>query len=346
MLSANVVHAAVTGMTGAGKSTLMNAMILSSEMSGQAVALFDPSGGFYQLSGHSMVWRGGLFRKVDDCAAGLAYLAAAITDEASTVPRPLLIFVDEVPELIRQAPEIQSYIAALAGVGRQADMHLVIGAQHPLAEELGPTTMRNIPTRITGRVTDKMAAKTVTGHSDSGAENLRGGGDMIIYVGGVKTHFQAAMPSGEQLNEWAHRYPPCAVNVPRDMARGVPTMPQDVASQANITDSKIMSSGAPFTLGPRKPHGGSEVDPIPEIVLTKIRRYYRENHSKPPSGQWVRRLTKGMKVTDYREFNALKAARAIYEALLAAGIEYEGYDPASQETAGTVIAGTVERGKI
>ena len=104
-----------------------------------------------------------------------------------------------------------------------------------------------------------------------------------------------------------------------------------------------MSSSAPFNLGPRKPHGGSEVDPIPEIVLTKIRRYYRENHSKPPSGRWVRRLTQTLRATDYVEFNPLKAQRAIYEALLAAGIGYDGYDPASQETAGTVMAGTVER---
>jgi len=70
--SAGNVHCAVIGMTGSGKSTLMKTMILSAEMVGGAkVALFDPSGGFYPLSGHPAVWRGGLFRWAEECERGL-----------------------------------------------------------------------------------------------------------------------------------------------------------------------------------------------------------------------------------------------------------------------------------
>jgi len=65
------VHAAVIGMTGSGKSTLMRTMAFSAQRIGGAkVALFDPSGGFRALSGHPSVWRGGLFSAADECEAG------------------------------------------------------------------------------------------------------------------------------------------------------------------------------------------------------------------------------------------------------------------------------------
>ena len=60
-------HAAAIGMTGSGKSTLMRTMILSAQLIGGAkVALFDPTNGFYSLSGHPSVWGGGLFQSPAD----------------------------------------------------------------------------------------------------------------------------------------------------------------------------------------------------------------------------------------------------------------------------------------
>jgi len=73
------VHAAVIGMTGSGKSTLMRTMILSAQLIGGAdIAIFDPSRGFWGLSGHPSVWRGGLFQTPEECELGLAALARSI----------------------------------------------------------------------------------------------------------------------------------------------------------------------------------------------------------------------------------------------------------------------------
>ncbi len=75
----NNVHAAVIGMTGSGKSTLMKTMLLSAQMTGGSkIALFDPSGGFQALSGHPSVWRSGLFRRAEDCEIGLEILARGL----------------------------------------------------------------------------------------------------------------------------------------------------------------------------------------------------------------------------------------------------------------------------
>jgi len=213
----NNVHAAVIGMTGSGKSTLMKTMLLSAQMTGGSkIALFDPSGGFQALSGHPSVWRSGLFRRAEDCEIGLEILARGLhRDRSDPDNAPLMyIFVDEVPELVRQRPLIKDYLGAIARAGRQYGYHLIIGAQHPLASELGSDTMRNIPVRLIGRVADRAAAYSAAGRTDSGAEHLRGGGDFVALNGTIKRHFQAAMPSPELLQQWARRYPPRPPRVP------------------------------------------------------------------------------------------------------------------------------------
>jgi hypothetical protein len=78
-------HAAVIGMTGSGKSTLMKTMILSAEMVGGAkVALLDPSGGFEPLSGHPAVWRSGMFRRAEECEGALEVLVRMMSQRSKS----------------------------------------------------------------------------------------------------------------------------------------------------------------------------------------------------------------------------------------------------------------------
>jgi len=124
------------------------------------------------------------------------------------------VFVDEVPELVRQRGGIKEHLGRLAQAGRHGGVHLILGAQHPLASELGSATLRNIPVRLVGRVADRAAAYNAAGRSDSGAEHLRGGGDFVALNGSSKRHFQAAMPSAELLEQWMQRYPPRPPRLP------------------------------------------------------------------------------------------------------------------------------------
>ncbi|MCD6519046.1 MAG: DUF87 domain-containing protein [Anaerolineae bacterium] len=281
------VHAAVIGMTGSGKSTLMRTMILSAQLvGGSRVALFDPSGGFRPLSGHPSVWRGGLFHSPEDCERGLAALARSIGKKHHGL---LYVFVDEVPELIMQRPRIRDHLARLAQAGRHAGVHLIIGAQHPLASELGSLTMRNIPVRLVGRVADRTAAYHATGRSDTGAESLRGSGDFIVVNGPIMRHFQAAFVPPKTLREWAQRYPP---RPPR-----VPINPQRTST---------LTSAGPRAWRPGK--GGRPLDEIPLSVIREIQRYIQKYH-EPPSSNWVYRTTRAMLPTG--GFNRAKARRAI-----------------------------------
>lgn len=288
------VHAAVIGMTGSGKSTLMRTMILSAQLIGGAeVALFDPSNGFQPFSGHPSVWRGGLFRTPDECEVGLEALANALGR-----PRrgTLYVFVDEVPELIMQRPRIREHLARLAQAGRHAGMHLVIGGQHLLASQVGPMTMRNVPVRLVGRVADRTAAYHATSRNDTAAEHLRGRGDFIVVNGSVSRHFQAACVTPDLLDDWSRRYPPRAAMAP--------VRPE--------TEVKAAFAGAFEALDGGASGGGRPLDEIPPAVLREIRRYVEKNGSEP-SSNWVYRLTKSRLPTG--GFNRAKARRAIEMAI-------------------------------
>lgn len=286
---ASNVHAAVIGMTGSGKSTLMRAMILSAQQTGGArVVLMDPSGGFRPLSGHPSVWRG-LFADPESIEAGLRALAGRIGQGAGK--QPVLCFVDEVPHLAQARPGIKAHLASLAEAGRHAGIHLVLGAQHPLSSELGPTTMRNVPVRLVGHVADHNASYNATGLRGVGCEGLKGNGEFIAVTTSGTKRFQAAYLSDKELAAWAKQYSPRVVRV--RLAEPVP-LPQGGGGE-----------------------GGRPTDDIPQPVLAAIRRY-RDAHGKAPSPYWVRTLTRKLLGAEFRHD---KAKRAIVAAL---GLGAEG----------------------
>lgn len=250
-------HCAVIGMTGSGKSTLMQTMVLSAQLNGQAVALFDPSGGLWPFSGHPRVWRGGLFRDVDHIAWGLAGLAGRKSDGR------LLVVVDEAPALIAQEPLIEKRLAHIAMAGRHQGLRLIVGAQDPLVSEL--RALNNMPKRLVGKVASKQAAYLATGQQSSGAESLRGRGDFIAIGGGTLRHFQAAMVEPARLAAWAAQYPP------REAMRPPTTILE--ASVGNDT-------------------GGRPLDDIPAWLVQAILDYRGSHDGQEPSGRWVRALTK------------------------------------------------------
>lgn len=267
------VHAACIGMTGSGKSNLMRGMALSAlQTRGGRVALLDPTGGMTPLSGHPFIWRGGLFQDVDDIALALEALTAQIGKPQKHV---IMAFIDEVPDLVGQCPAIRDHLGRLAQAGRHAGIHLILGAQNPLTSELGSTTLRNIPVRIVGRVTDRIAAYNATGRGDTGAESLRGRGDFLLVTGAERVHFQAPLVSDQVLRDWAERYPPRLPRVPVRVERNT-----ESSEQAGIVRVPAAS-------------GGRGVDDIPQEVIEMVQAY-RESAGRWPSLTWIYEETRAM----------------------------------------------------
>jgi hypothetical protein len=189
-----------------------------------------------------------------------------------------------------QRPRIKAHLARLAQAGRHAGMHLILGAQHPLASELGPTTMRNIAVRLVGRVADRGAAYNATAQRDSGAEHLRGRGDFVYVNGAVRRRFQAAMVAEPTLIAWGKRYPAREPRVP-------------MRKEAAAGRARVVRRSTPLAGGSGRP-----LDEIPAPVIEAIRAYMRE-HGKAPSSNWVYYRTREMLPTG--GYNRAKTRRAI-----------------------------------
>jgi len=215
------VHCAVIGMTGSGKSTLMRTMILSAEMVGAPVVLCDPlRRGFWALSGHPSVQFGGMFadpRRIEQALGLLVQRVRTARDDST-----LYVFVDEVPELVRQRPKIAEHLGVIASMGRHAGVHLVLGSQTALSSALGELTVKNLPCVLLGKVRSAQDSYSASGRAEVGAELLRGAGDMICISSAGTTHFQAAQPSQGLLDQWARRYPPSWGKLPALPAERTP----------------------------------------------------------------------------------------------------------------------------
>ena len=232
------VHCAVIGMTGSGKSTLMRTMILSAEMVGAPVVLCDPlKRGFWALSGHPAVEFGGMFADPRDIEQALGLLVQRVrtAHDDSTL---LYVFVDEVPELVRQRPKIAEHLGVIASMGRHAGVHLVLGSQTALSSALGELTVKNLPCVLLGKVRSAQDSYSASGRAEVGAELLRGAGDMVGITSARTTHLQAAQPSPQLLDQWARRYPPSWGKLP-----ALPALP---AERITASGFVRMQSTAPL----------------------------------------------------------------------------------------------------
>lgn len=181
-------HALVAGTTGAGKSALLQTLVLSLALAHPptrlAIALVDYKGGasfgacadlphvvgqVTDLDG-SLATRALAGLRAELASRERTLAAAGVADLASlwlahdagttgTVPPPrLLVVVDEFRAMADEHPDFLPGLLRLAAQGRSLGMHLVLATQRP-AGAIGPDLRANISLRVALRVTD--AAESV-----------------------------------------------------------------------------------------------------------------------------------------------------------------------------------------
>jgi hypothetical protein len=158
--------------------------------------------------------------------------------------------------LVSKSKRIKELIGQIAATGRQDRVNLILIAQHVLLSELGPATMRNIPVRVVGSVTDAQAAHAATGQRQSGAETLRGVGSFILNG----HRFWSARIPPQYLAKMAERYPP----------RDAPAPARPMAAKRD--EASV---------------GGRPEENIPAEVLAEIKAFSQRT-GRAPSGNWVR----------------------------------------------------------
>jgi S-DNA-T family DNA segregation ATPase FtsK/SpoIIIE len=207
--SPEVSHVLVAGTTGSGKTELMRSILLSlastNRQSKLQMALIDPkSRGFGPL-------------------AFLPHLVAPIATNINTASELLLRLVDEMdrrdklgissPRIVIAVDEVidllmtggkavEQALTRIAQRGREAGIHLILGAQKPASSVLGPHLKANLPVRLVGRVGSADDARVASGLSATGAEKLSGQGEFIAVWGSSPIHFQSAYTPPQGLDEF------------------------------------------------------------------------------------------------------------------------------------------------
>ena len=234
--SPDVDHILIAGTTGAGKTTLMQTIVLSLAMANPAPSPFQTDGSAGGLrfmlidpKGHTFGAFQGLphlardvIREADEVTEALQSLVHLMdkqSDQDDMIrgdgngsmlrkqPRVVVAIDELVDLLVIGGKQIQRAITQLTRRGHEAGIHIIAATQKPSAEVLSPpssqagTVCANFPVRLVGRVACASDARTATGWSGTGAERLTGRGDFLAIAEGRVIRFQAAYISPEEIRE-------------------------------------------------------------------------------------------------------------------------------------------------
>jgi len=112
--------------------------------------------------------------------------------EASSSPHVVIAIDEGMDLLMTGGKSVVTLLTRLAQRGREAGIHLVLGAQNPASSVFGSLLKANFPVRLVGRVSSANDARVAAGISGSNAEKLLGRGDFVAVAAGQVTRFQVA----------------------------------------------------------------------------------------------------------------------------------------------------------
>ncbi|MYM87697.1 DUF1832 domain-containing protein [Rugamonas sp. FT82W] len=208
---ANAPHLLVGGTTGSGKSICLHSLILSllarHKHDTLQLALIDPKQvEFAPYAKLSNLYRGEIATEIPQAREVLGELVAEMDARYSVFNRLgvsnivearrkgqslpfIVVFIEEMADLVMQDIGIEPLIARLAQKARAAGIHLVLATQRPDSETFSGLIRSNIPGRIALTVQKGTESNIIL--DEKGAENLLGAGDMLIRLPGeslVRAH--------------------------------------------------------------------------------------------------------------------------------------------------------------
>lgn len=193
-------HLLVGGTTGSGKSVCLHSLILSMILrlppTMLKLALIDPKQVEFSTYKDSNYLYGGdiatdstLARErilelvVEMEARYQSFMAAGVSNiyearRKGLVLPYIVVFIEELADLVLQDKDIEGHIIRLAQKARAAGIHLVLATQRPDAKTFSGLIRSNIPARIALTVQKSTESNIIL--DESGAELLLGSGDMLV----------------------------------------------------------------------------------------------------------------------------------------------------------------------
>jgi S-DNA-T family DNA segregation ATPase FtsK/SpoIIIE len=233
--SPHVAHVLVAGTEGAGKTVLLQSIVLSLALAnpapspltgdgGMALVLVDLKGhAFDSFEGPSTGSGRGLphlarpvIRRMDEAVEALQSLVR-LMDRRTQVAEPgskpcldggpcTIVAIDELAGLLAAANGMVSQaLIHLTQRGREAGIHVIAATRDiaMLESALSSSAKAHFPVRLVGRVANATDARAAAGRLGTGVEQLLGRGDFLAVAEGRVIRFQAAYVSQEEISEVA-----------------------------------------------------------------------------------------------------------------------------------------------
>lgn len=201
---ASAPHLLVGGTTGSGKSVCLHSLLLSLLLRHTPdtlqLALIDPKQvEFRPYAKLSNLYRDEIATEVTAAREMLEELVVEMDTRYGAFNRLgvnnigearrkgqalpyIVVFIEEMADLVMQDQNIEPLIARLAQKARAAGIHLVLATQRPDAKTFTGLIRSNIPGRIA--LTVQKGTESTIILDETGAENLLGAGDMLIRLPG------------------------------------------------------------------------------------------------------------------------------------------------------------------
>lgn len=201
---ATAPHLLVGGTTGSGKSVCLHSFILSLLMRHKPetlqLALIDPKQvEFAVYSKLPNLYRGEIATEISQSREMLTELVAEMEARYSIFSRLgvssiadarkkgqslpfIVVFIEELADLLIQDDNIEPLIERLAQKARAAGIHLVLATQRPDAKTFSGLIRSNIPARVA--LTVRTGAESRIILDETGADTLLGSGDMLLRLPG------------------------------------------------------------------------------------------------------------------------------------------------------------------
>ncbi|HNR84715.1 FtsK/SpoIIIE domain-containing protein [Ottowia sp.] len=209
-------HAAILGATGSGKSELARWLLFwLAFRNGPAVRLlaYSPKPDYADLYGCASMAHPPI-QSPSEALRLLAWLVAELDNRmanGTAEPRVVAMF-DEVPTLLKAAPDADGMLDRIAAAGRAVGIHLLLGSQQAgKAEASG--AMANMPARLVGRVSSGTLSYVTSGKSGTEADKLLGRGDFYL-VRHDAVRLQAPLLGVSELERLPYVMEPAELDLP------------------------------------------------------------------------------------------------------------------------------------
>lgn len=220
----------------------------------------------------------------------------------------IVIIIDELADLMMAAPEeVEGMICRLAQLARATGIHLVIATQRPSVDVITGLIKANIPTRIAFMVSSQVDSRTIL--DKAGAERLLGRGDLLYLPSDASTptRIQGAFMTDEDAERIA-RYWRQAQPSARPLGGVQPLDPKQVQQNsfddawiAGASDDEAEEDEDAEEIS--QEHATEESADDEEQLLSDIIRKLSEQRLAMFSKSWVQRTMK----VGYRKADQLTA---------------------------------------